>query len=150
MNPKLQKSFQVHTYFTRIERKKTSLFHPNMFSQSTISTMSRPCLWICGTFTRLEIYMTQAFSSVAEAPYSQFISRAPMGGAPQVYRRKWNGQDADKRPQRVVHYQKGGCSGGNHCFQCDSRLIGTVVYRKDMVKADTLNIKWLYHYTNMS
>ena len=37
-----------------------------------------------------------------------------------------------------VYYQVGGCSGGNICFRCDSRLTGTVVYRKDLVKADSL------------
>ena len=41
----------------------------------------------------------------------------------------------------VVHYQTGGCGGGNNCFQYDSRLIGAVVYHKDMAKADTL-YKW--------
>ena len=38
----------------------------------------------------------------------------------------------------VVNYQVGGFIGGNICFRCDSRLTdGAVVYRKDMVKADT-------------
>ena len=36
------------------------------------------------------------------------------------------------------HYQVGGCSGGNICFRCDSRLIGAVVYRNDLVKAFSL------------
>ena len=33
--------------------------------------------------------------------------------------------------------QVGGCIGGNICFRCDSRLTGAVVYRKDLIKADT-------------
>ena len=39
---------------------------------------------------------------------------------------------------RVVHYQVGGCIGGDICYRCDSRLTGAVVYHKDIVKADTL------------
>ena len=39
---------------------------------------------------------------------------------------------------KVVHYQVGGCSGGNTCLRCDSRLTGAVVYCKGMVKPDTL------------
>ena len=41
-------------------------------------------------------------------------------------------------PQSIVHYQTGGCSGGNLCFRCDFRVTCAVVYRKNMVKADTL------------
>ena len=36
---------------------------------------------------------------------------------------------------RVIHYQVGGCTGGNICLRCDSRLTGAV----DMVRADALN-----------
>ena len=36
-------------------------------------------------------------------------------------------------PQRVVHYQVGGCSGGNICFLCDLRLTVAVVYRKIII-----------------
>ena len=58
-----------------------------------------------------------------------FVS--PNGWCPACLEEKLEWARCRQTPQRVVHYQVGGCIGGNICFRYDLRLSGAVAYRKD-------------------